>query len=135
MTDEITRHHALMELADQWEEEALRFEALDPNDRAAKTMRRNASQLREVVDLHSEPWVTHAQIRLRTGRSDSYLYDRYRDYQRQGRARKRNGLWEVTRSASLEIPIRQDRDPLEDAQTPEEMASVLMDRADRRGVA
>lgn len=128
MSDVLTRDEAALELATLWEGDAERLETLDPNDRAARAMRRCAEQLRTVTDEHAESWVSHAQVRLRTGRSDSYLYSRYKELARDGRARKGRRGWKVQRSAAMEISVRRDHDPLEAVSSPEELADVLLDR-------
>jgi len=132
MSDEITRHAAVMGLADLWEEEAERYERLDSRDRAARAMRLCAEQLREVVDCHAEVWVSHAQVRLYTGRSDSYLYPIYRRLADEGRARKEPRGWRIQRSAAQEIPVRDDHDPAEAIDDVEDLAALYLDRAERR---
>lgn len=128
MSDVLTRDEAALELAILWEDDAERLESLDPNDRAARAMRRCAEQLRTVTDEHAEAWVSHAQVRLRTGRSDSYLYAQYKDLSKEGRARKGRRGWQVQRSAAMAISVRRDHDPLEVVTSPEELADVLLER-------
>lgn len=111
MTDPLSRDEAPIELAQQWRDRATALEDPDPRDRAAKAMRKCAEQLQEVTSEHAVKWVSHAQVKIRTGRSDSYLYGRYREMEAEGLARRRGRHWEVRRDAAMRNPVRKNHDP------------------------
>lgn len=132
MSDHITFRERVDGLTAVWESRAGDIEQFDEANPAAKALRQCARDAREVLDAEAPTWVTHAQVRLRTGRSESYLYQRYAELADDGRARKRRGRWEVTYAAALEIPMRASYDSSEQARDPDEWAELTMDRIRRR---
>lgn len=129
MTDPLTRDELALGLSEVWTDHAKALEVLDPEDRAARALRRCADELRQVIQTHAPDWISHAQVRLRTGRSDSYLYTVYRQLAAEGRARKGSRGWEVAREAAAAIPVRRGHDPLQETEDLDELAELLADRA------
>lgn len=115
-------------LADMWDDLAAGLERLDPEDRAAKAMRRCAKELRGVANAAAGDVVDHATVKLRTGWGDHYLWRAYRVLESEGLARKGpDGTWLIDREAARErIPTKPDHGALEEARTPRELAAALV---------
>ncbi len=124
MSDELTRDEATLELAEIWEEQAAGLEKFDAKDRAAKTLRMCAEDVRKTTEEHAQEWVPHATIRQRTGWSDITLRKSYLRLEEVGQARKRAGRWEVLRGAAMSIEVKHGHEPLEGLDIPE-MARTL----------
>ena len=124
MSDSLTRDGANLELADIWDEQAQGLEKFDSEDRAAKTLRMCAEDVRKTTEEHAQEWISHHTIRQRTGWSDVYLRRIYQGLRSSGQARKHRGQWEVVREAALEIQPKRGHEPLEGLSIPE-MARAL----------
>ncbi len=129
MSDPLTRDEAAEELAKLWDEKAASLESLDPRDRAAVALRKCSDELRRITDEHAVDYVSHAQVRIRTGRSDSYLYRLYKELEAEGSARRGPRGWEITREAALRIPTRRGHDPVEATDDLDELAQVYLEHA------
>ena len=113
MSDTLTRDEANLELADIWDEQAEGLERFDSEDRATKTLRMCAKDVRKTTAEHAQEWIPHHTIRQRTGWSDVYLRRIYKRLEETGQARKRKGHWEVVRETALEIHQKRGHEPLE----------------------
>ena len=113
MSDPLTRDEANLKLANIWDEQAKGLEKFDTDDRAAKTLRMCAEDVRKTTLEHAQEWIPNYVIRQRTGWSEVYLRKMYQRLEKTGQARKRKGQWEVLRNAALEIHPRRGHEPLE----------------------
>ena len=124
MSDTLTRDEATLELANIWDEQAQGLERFDAADRAARTLRMCAEDVRKTTEEHAQEWIPHHTIRQRTGWSDVYLRRIYKRLKVSGQARKHRGGWEVQREAAIQIRTKRGHEPLEGLSIPE-MARAL----------
>ena len=119
MSDTLTHDEANLALADIWDEQAEGLERFDSEDRAAKSLRMCAEDVRKTTQEHAQEWIPHHTIKQRTGWSDVYLRRLYKPLRASGQARKRKGHWEILREAALSIHQKRGHEPLEGLSIPE----------------
>ena len=124
MSPQLDLEEALERLADLWEEQAKGLERFDEKDRAAKTLRMCAKDVRKTAKKNAPMWVSGHQIRQRTGWSDVYLRKLYKELEAVGDARKRGSRWEVRLEAAKGIGVKR-RAPALVGLSIEEMGKIL----------
>jgi hypothetical protein len=95
----------VLELVDIHRQEATIVERRG-NPSQARLMRSMAEEYERVVTGSLPDWVTLQSVQEAKGWSDRWWWERCRDLEEEGLARKRAGRWEIHRSALPGIPSK-----------------------------